>query len=211
MPKAVEAGQSWHGPIGGFSMDTLKAITPDFREREVFVCGPGGFMDMIRATLAAQGHPEQRYHQESFGAAPAAANSSRMTPSQTALPDSGSAAQPSVMPAEQILPIQIPEKSGELSNNTGASQATAPQVNFSKSGKTFACNEGDTLLELAEANDIIIESSCRAGNCGTCKVKKLLGKVDMEGQQALSEADIADGFVLCCIGKPISSKVVLEA
>jgi ferredoxin len=115
------------------------------------------------------------------------------------------------MPAEQILPIQIPEKSGELSNDAGASQATAPQVNFSKSGKTFACNEGDTLLELAEANDIIIESSCRAGNCGTCKVKKLLGEVDMEGQQALSEADIADGYVLCCIGKPISSKVVLEA
>jgi hypothetical protein len=33
----------------------------------------------------------------------------------------------------------------------------------------------------------------------------------MDGQQALGEADIADGYVLLCIGRATSPRVVVEA
>ncbi|RZF24340.1 2Fe-2S iron-sulfur cluster binding domain-containing protein, partial [Paraburkholderia sp. UYCP14C] len=39
---------------------------PDYRDREVFICGPGGYMDASRKMLVEGGHDPARYHQESF-------------------------------------------------------------------------------------------------------------------------------------------------
>lgn len=46
----------------------LAEIAPDLREREVFCCGPDGFMTAMRDGLALLGHDPAQYHQESFGA-----------------------------------------------------------------------------------------------------------------------------------------------
>lgn len=66
--------RDWSGPIGRLSLDRLQQFVPDFQEREVFVCGPEGYMRGAQTLLADAGHPTQRYHQESFNiaAAPAA-------------------------------------------------------------------------------------------------------------------------------------------
>ncbi|MFJ9993486.1 FAD-binding oxidoreductase [Pseudomonas putida] len=56
----------WSGPIGRLSLDELQRQIPDFREREVFTCGPKGYMDATRALLADGGLDLARYHQESF-------------------------------------------------------------------------------------------------------------------------------------------------
>ncbi|MBC3872604.1 hybrid-cluster NAD(P)-dependent oxidoreductase [Undibacterium flavidum] len=200
MPKTVAPGQIWQGPVGGFSMDTIKALVTDFREREVFVCGPGGFMDILRNKLESEGHPPQHYHQESFGTPLSSRQASLVTDMSIPI------AMPTTAPTKEI---QLTAPTSHITT-TQKSEASDSLVTFSKSGKTLKCASNEYLLDIAEADHIPIESSCRAGHCGTCKVRKLEGKVDMEGQQALSEADIADGYVLCCIGKPMSAKVVLE-
>ena len=64
--EALGSEPAWSGPVGRLSLDLLMEHVPDYREREVFICGPGGYMDASRKLLADGGHDPARYHQESF-------------------------------------------------------------------------------------------------------------------------------------------------
>lgn len=63
--------RDWSGPTGRLSLERLQQFVPDFAEREVFVCGPEGYMRGAQTLLAEAGHPAVRYHQESFNIAAA--------------------------------------------------------------------------------------------------------------------------------------------
>lgn len=56
----------WTGPVGRLSLELLSESVPDFKEREVFTCGPQGYMDAVKALLRSGGFDFQHYHQESF-------------------------------------------------------------------------------------------------------------------------------------------------
>jgi ferredoxin len=56
----------WNGPLGRLDLQLLSEQVPDFREREVFTCGPKGYMDAVKDVLAKGGFDFQHYHQESF-------------------------------------------------------------------------------------------------------------------------------------------------
>ncbi|SPB16655.1 flavodoxin reductase (ferredoxin-NADPH reductase) family 1 [Caballeronia novacaledonica] len=57
---------NWNGPTGRLSLSLLSQWAPDYLEREVFTCGPAGYMSAVRALLREGGHDPARYHQESF-------------------------------------------------------------------------------------------------------------------------------------------------
>ena len=62
-----DAGEpGWAGFRGRLSLPMLSLIAPDFREREVFTCGPSPFMAAVRAMLTDGGADMGRYHEESF-------------------------------------------------------------------------------------------------------------------------------------------------
>ena len=73
-------------------------------------------------------------------------------------------------------------------------------VEFARSGKTCALRSGQTLLEAAEEHGVSISSSCRQGQCGTCKTKLLAGRVRMDTQEGLDPDSRAQGLVLTCVG-----------
>nr|WP_244818395.1 2Fe-2S iron-sulfur cluster-binding protein [Caballeronia sp. Lep1P3] len=56
----------WSGATGRLSLQLLSAWLPDYAERDVFTCGPAGYMSAVRDVLRAGGHDPARYHQESF-------------------------------------------------------------------------------------------------------------------------------------------------
>ncbi|SAK68482.1 ferredoxin oxidoreductase [Caballeronia glebae] len=56
----------WPGPVGRLSLQLLSRWAPDYLEREVFTCGPAGYMSAVRTLLREGGHDPARYHQESF-------------------------------------------------------------------------------------------------------------------------------------------------
>jgi len=60
--------ESWFGHMGRIDAVRLPLLSPDFREREVFCCGPEPFMQAVRAMLDNAGFDMARYHQESFAA-----------------------------------------------------------------------------------------------------------------------------------------------
>jgi glycine betaine catabolism B len=74
-------------------------------------------------------------------------------------------------------------------------------VEFTRSRKRIECNSTDTLLSVAERNDIDIPASCRIGQCGTCATRVLTGEVEMESDEGLSPALRAEGFSLLCVGR----------
>ena len=57
---------AWSGYRGRIDLARLELIVPDFREREVFVCGPAPYMAGVRAVLVEAGFDMARFHQESF-------------------------------------------------------------------------------------------------------------------------------------------------
>ena len=73
-------------------------------------------------------------------------------------------------------------------------------VEFVRSGKTCTVRGGQTLLEAAEQHGVGIPSSCRQGQCGTCKTKLLAGDVRMDAEEGLDPESKAQGFVLTCVG-----------
>ena len=73
-------------------------------------------------------------------------------------------------------------------------------VTFSRSGKSIPWDStADSLLEFAEANDIEVESGCRAGSCGSCQTEVNTGEVDYNQEP---DADIEPGHCLLCISTP---------
>ncbi|NLR73851.1 hybrid-cluster NAD(P)-dependent oxidoreductase [Leeia aquatica] len=60
------ADRDYAGYQGFLSLATLSNIAPDFREREVFTCGPAPYMAAVRKILEAAGFNMQQYHEESF-------------------------------------------------------------------------------------------------------------------------------------------------
>ena len=78
------------------------------------------------------------------------------------------------------------------------SKETTVTAQFLTSQKTAQMSADETVLEAAEALDVEIESSCRAGSCGSCMVKLVSGDVTMEIDDALEEGDKTQGFILAC-------------
>ncbi|MBO8191006.1 hybrid-cluster NAD(P)-dependent oxidoreductase [Streptomyces oryzae] len=71
--------ERWRGYRGRLTLGLLRQIAPDLRRREVFSCGPPGYMQAVRRLLCTAGHPQDRHHQETFEAphpAPTSADSS---------------------------------------------------------------------------------------------------------------------------------------
>ena len=66
-----------------------------------------------------------------------------------------------------------------------------------------------SILDAARRSGLDVPYACKAGVCSTCKGKLLEGEVRMDRNFALTPAELAQGFVLCCQSHPLTSKVVI--
>jgi ferredoxin-nitrite reductase len=95
-------------------------------------------------------------------------------------------------------PVTVP---AAVPGKPTAPAAPSGRITFAKSGKAVVWPGEASLLETAEQAGIDIPSSCRAGNCGTCKQRILSGEVRYEGDPtALTSGD--SGYILTCIAYP---------
>lgn len=60
-------GPGWFGYRGRTTRRMLSTAVPDFGRREVYCCGPAGFMDDVRLIHAAEGGGLEHFHVENFG------------------------------------------------------------------------------------------------------------------------------------------------
>lgn len=67
-----------------------------------------------------------------------------------------------------------------------------------------------SILEAALDNDIDLPFSCQSGMCTACMGRCTSGKVHLDDPDGLSQKEIDQGFVLTCVGRPVSDNVVIE-
>lgn len=223
VPSRVPPGRQWLGPVGRFSRSLLQTVAPDCLERQVYTCGPESYMSHVREVLEEIGLPDEQYHEESFGTPTKATVTS--APGQAGAAEAKGTLSPQTMGSTQPAPALTERASeqaaGSKPSSTPASkgqeETDAPAgeaiVHFKRSGVKVTLSPGDNLLDAAEEHAVDVPSSCRSGNCGTCKVRKITGDVDMDPdeQDALSLDEIENGWLLCCVSELKRGTLELDA
>lgn len=69
---------------------------------------------------------------------------------------------------------------------------------------------GHSILDSALEQGFDLPFSCQRGACTSCRGKAISGKVDLVNQEGLSQAEIKAGYVLTCVGYPLTDDVVIE-
>jgi 3-ketosteroid 9alpha-monooxygenase subunit B len=150
--------------VGGFvEAATIRrhaGIAPD---SEVFICGPGPFMDLVETTLHEQGIGPSRIHIERF------------TPAD--LPPQGS--------TEPLTPV-----------------LTQVEIELDGKVQTTRHSPGTTILQTARQMGLTPPSSCEAGDCATCMGRLLEGTAKMQANNALTDDEVAEGWILTCQAVP---------
>jgi ferredoxin-NADP reductase len=143
---------------------------------DFYICGPSTFMSDLTTGLAARGIASDRIHTEAFGAGPSLA--------------------PGVVSGPQ-RPPHLP----------AARPDTGPLVSFLRSGLNVRWGPSyGSLLELAEACDVPVRWSCRAGVCHTCETGLIAGTVGYEPDPVDAPPE---GNVLICCARP-QGDIVLD-
>jgi ferredoxin-NADP reductase/MOSC domain-containing protein YiiM/ferredoxin len=117
------------------------------RDADFYLCGPPSFLRDLTADLRTWGADRARIHEEAFG------------------------------PATPLAPGIVPSSRPPAHPPAGAPGA-GPQISFIRSGLTVPWDSRfSSLLELAEACDVPVRWSCRAGVCHNCECALIGGTV----------------------------------
>jgi ring-1,2-phenylacetyl-CoA epoxidase subunit PaaE len=74
----------------------------------------------------------------------------------------------------------------------------------------FVVEPNSTILETALDQGIDLPYSCQSGLCTACRGKTLSGQVKLDEEEGLSKSEREEGYVLTCVGHPMSDDVVIE-
>jgi ferredoxin-NADP reductase len=152
---------------GRLDAQALRECCPDIAERDIFLCGPDGFMQAMLGHLGALGVDVRRVHTERFVAA----------------------CQGQQPPAHALTPAEL-DGAEVVFRHLGASLTLTP------------ADHGRSLLQLAQAHGVGVESGCEQGMCGTCRLHLHEGEVS---GNALGQV------VYLCTAYPAARRVVLDA
>lgn len=69
---------------------------------------------------------------------------------------------------------------------------------------------GDSVLDAALDGGLDVPFACKGAVCCTCKARVVEGKVEMAMNYALTDEEVADGYVLTCQTHPRSANVTID-
>ncbi|HEY0246337.1 MAG TPA: ferredoxin--NADP reductase [Mucilaginibacter sp.] len=84
------------------------------------------------------------------------------------------------------------------------------RIHFRNELHDIIVSENQSILQAALQNNIPLPYSCREGICSACIAKCKGGEVEMPVNDVLTNADLAQGWVLTCTGHPVTDDVVIE-
>ncbi|MFD6399128.1 2Fe-2S iron-sulfur cluster-binding protein [Nocardia sp. NPDC060249] len=118
---------------------------------------------------------------------------------EAALPGPGAIFSERFGAAEPVVPVTEPEPTA-----TPQPAATAGTVTVILGRKkvTVPRNAGETLLESARRGGLTPPFSCESGNCATCMAVLTQGSATMRVNDALTDDEVAEGYVLTCQAIP---------
>ncbi|WP_280402021.1 ferredoxin--NADP reductase [Nocardia carnea] len=153
---------------------------------DAYICGPEPFMELVENALPGPG----RIFSERFGGTPAA----------PAPPVPAPAAEPAV-----TGPVSAPTPPAPAATEEGT-----VTIFLNRKKKSVPRRDGETLLESARRAGLTPPFSCESGNCATCMAKLTEGKATMRINDALTDDDLEDGYILTCQAVPDTPSVTVR-
>ncbi|MBK8471076.1 MAG: ferredoxin--NADP reductase [Sphingobacteriales bacterium] len=149
-----------------------------------FVCGPEGMMQAVRQGLADIAHvPAENIYIESFDFSQQSPDHSHST--HTSAPATNNGGDADGLGANATITVQRKNYYIHIAPNT-------------------------SILTACLDNNIDAPYMCEAGVCSSCRAKLLQGKADMQVCYALSDKEIAEGYILTCQAIPKSNDITIS-
>ena len=163
---------------GFISLELLESLLPG-KDGDFYLCGPPPFMKALFNGLLDWGVAESRIYYEFFG------------PATVLKEGTGDKADRKSAPTAPAVPGAPGVEAA----------AIGPVVTFKRSGVTVNWDpEIETILELAEANGVTPDFSCRSGACHTCMCTLIEGEIEYVNDDAVLPDE--EGQILICSSKP---------
>ncbi|GAA1621788.1 MULTISPECIES: iron-sulfur cluster-binding domain-containing protein [Brevibacterium] len=227
------AAEAWTGRTGRLSAELLDEVVPDANGRQVFACGPEGYLNTATECLSRVGVDDTSIFMEFFSgdratrleyaeevalageiAGEIASSTEEYWEQQPAAfdlyepeCDTEGAVEAGGVPLEAV-PADVettPDGAddGETRPADPASFATVGEgeltMAFLRTGVNVRIAPEANILQAARRAGVRIGANCQEGMCGSCKVVKLDGEVDMNHQGGIRAREIDAGkFLPCC-------------
>ena len=186
----------------------LQSLLP-IDDYDVYLCGPTAFMVAMYQLLLALGVAKPRIAYEFFGKATAL---DALIAEEQTMPDvSSKVASNAPASLANLTFITNPDAWGvdaisQAIDRKSTGAGTEQTVVFSRSGLTVDWSSSNTsLLQIAEANGLAPNFSCRSGICNSCKSPLLEGEVEYF-EEPLDSPDSNE--VLLCCSRPVGRVVI---
>ena len=77
-----------------------------------------------------------------------------------------------------------------------------------RGGREFLVGEDESILDVCEAEGLILPVACRYGGCITCAGRLLTGSVRQPNGTALKKRQSKAGYILMCVARPKEDCVI---
>lgn len=168
----LESVQGLPGPAA------LAQLAAPYTDRQVFICGPGPFMQAARDALDACEVPAEQVHLEVFKS----------------------------LESDPFAAVKIDASPADDDGDAAAAPATVI-VELDGEKHELSWPRHVKLLDLLLDKGLDAPFSCREGHCGACACELKNGKVTMEVNDVLEPQDLAEGLILACQAHPETDSV----
>ncbi|MDP5227681.1 MULTISPECIES: iron-sulfur cluster-binding domain-containing protein [Arthrobacter] len=227
----------WEGRTGRLSAAMIEEVAPDANGRQVYACGPEGYLNTATELLRRVGVDDTSIYMEFFSGdrqtlleyqteialatdiaeeiaeeiAESAEDYYGSQPAAFGLYEPGLDADGT--PHASGLPLETADADAEAPVTAGtAAKAGTPDassfntvgtgsltMSFLRTGINVRIDPSEHILGVAQRAGVRIGANCQEGMCGSCKVVKLSGEVDMNHQGGIRAREISAGkFLPCC-------------
>ncbi|RDI45117.1 ferredoxin--NADP reductase [Nocardia mexicana] len=182
--------------IFGAVLDELVRDHPDRLEVVRHLDSDGGFLDAaaVRAFIGADGHADH------YVCGPEAF----MEMVELAVPG------PGLVFSERFGAPAAPRSDQDGLGDTPEAAPGTVTIILNRKKKTVPRKEGETLLESARRAGLTPPFSCEQGNCATCIAKVTEGSASLRQNNALTDDELADGYVLTCQAVPDTASISVD-
>jgi ferredoxin-NADP reductase/ferredoxin len=230
--------EGWEGLTGRLTAAMLDHVAPDANGRQVYACGPEGYLNSATELLKKVGVDDTSIYMEFFSGdrqtlleyqaeialatdiaeeiaeeiADSAEGYFESQPSAFGLYEPGYDADGTLKATG--LPLETVDTDAPAAEDKAdaAPEAATPDassfntvgtgsltMSFLRTGVNVRIDPSEHILEVAQRAGVRIGANCKEGMCGSCKVVKLSGDVDMNHQGGIRKREIDAGkFLPCC-------------
>ncbi|RAX48970.1 ferredoxin reductase [Arthrobacter sp. AQ5-05] len=242
--------EAWEGLTGRLTTAMLDEVAPDANGRQVYACGPEGYLNTATELLDRVGVDDTSIHMEFFSGdrqtileyqaeialavdiaeeiaeeiADSAEEYYESQPTAFGIYEPGYDAEGTLeatgLPLETVDPTAPVPDSPDGGPGEGP-EAGSPDVttfdtvgtgslilSFIRTGINVRIDPEEHILGTAKRAGVRIGANCQEGMCGSCKIVKLSGDVEMNHQGGIRAREIEAGKFLPCCSTALTDLVI---